>query len=100
MSEQDILAAISFDNAGLVPAIAQQHDTGEGQHGHQDTQPERRAQHDRGKRQQGEEAGGEPEIAAGTGRWPEGISRSRVPCTGLQGNFQRRPQSRSKASIR
>src|ERR1700733_7171189 len=29
MSEQDILAAISFDNAGLVPAIAQQHDTGE-----------------------------------------------------------------------
>ena len=29
MSEQDILAAIHFDNAGLVPAIAQQHDTGE-----------------------------------------------------------------------
>jgi phosphoribosyl-AMP cyclohydrolase len=29
MSEQDILAAIRFDAAGLVPAIAQQHDTGE-----------------------------------------------------------------------
>jgi phosphoribosyl-AMP cyclohydrolase len=29
MSEQDILEAIRFDNAGLVPAIAQQHDTGE-----------------------------------------------------------------------
>ena len=29
MSEQDILAAIRFDGAGLVPAIAQQHDTGE-----------------------------------------------------------------------
>ena len=29
MSQQDILAAIRFDSAGLVPAIAQQHDTGE-----------------------------------------------------------------------
>jgi phosphoribosyl-AMP cyclohydrolase len=29
MSEQDILATIRFDAAGLVPAIAQQHDTGE-----------------------------------------------------------------------
>ena len=29
MSEQDILAAIRFDVAGLVPAVAQQHDTGE-----------------------------------------------------------------------
>ena len=29
MSEQDILSAIRFDTAGLVPAIAQQHDTGE-----------------------------------------------------------------------
>ena len=29
MSDQDILAAIRFDTAGLVPAIAQQHDTGE-----------------------------------------------------------------------
>ena len=29
MSEQDILAAIRFDSAGLVPAVAQQHDTGE-----------------------------------------------------------------------
>jgi len=29
MSEQDILAAVRFDAAGLVPAIAQQHDTGE-----------------------------------------------------------------------
>jgi len=29
MSTQDILAAIRFDAAGLVPAIAQQHDTGE-----------------------------------------------------------------------
>jgi phosphoribosyl-AMP cyclohydrolase len=29
MSGQDILAAIRFDAAGLVPAIAQQHDTGE-----------------------------------------------------------------------
>ena len=29
MTEQDILAAIRFDAAGLVPAIAQQHDTGE-----------------------------------------------------------------------
>ena len=29
MSEQDILAAIRFDNAALVPAVAQQHDTGE-----------------------------------------------------------------------
>jgi len=29
MSEQDTLAAIRFDAAGLVPAIAQQHDTGE-----------------------------------------------------------------------
>ena len=30
MSEQDpVLAAIRFDEAGLVPAIAQQHDTGE-----------------------------------------------------------------------
>ena len=29
MSEHDILAAIRFDSAGLVPAIAQQHDTGE-----------------------------------------------------------------------
>jgi phosphoribosyl-AMP cyclohydrolase len=29
MSEQDIVAAIRFDAAGLVPAIAQQHDTGE-----------------------------------------------------------------------
>jgi len=29
MSEQDILAAIRFDATGLVPAIAQQHDTGE-----------------------------------------------------------------------
>jgi phosphoribosyl-AMP cyclohydrolase len=29
MSEQDILAAIRFDAAGLVPAISQQHDTGE-----------------------------------------------------------------------
>jgi|SRR5690349_13453876 phosphoribosyl-AMP cyclohydrolase len=29
MSEQDILAAIRFDAKGLVPAIAQQHDTGE-----------------------------------------------------------------------
>ena len=29
MSEQDILAAIRFDANGLVPAIAQQHDTGE-----------------------------------------------------------------------
>ena len=29
MSEQDILAAIRFDAGGLVPAIAQQHDTGE-----------------------------------------------------------------------
>src|SRR5262245_52282512 len=28
MSEQDILAAIRFDAGGLVPAIAQQHDTG------------------------------------------------------------------------
>ena len=29
MSEQDILAAIGFNALGLVPAIAQQHDTGE-----------------------------------------------------------------------
>jgi phosphoribosyl-AMP cyclohydrolase len=29
MSEQDILSAIRFDAAGLVAAIAQQHDTGE-----------------------------------------------------------------------
>jgi phosphoribosyl-AMP cyclohydrolase len=29
MSVQDILAAIRFDAAGLVPAIAQQHDSGE-----------------------------------------------------------------------
>ncbi len=29
MSEHDILEAIRFDSAGLVPAIAQQHDTGE-----------------------------------------------------------------------
>ena len=29
MSEQDIFAAIHFDANGLVPAIAQQHDTGE-----------------------------------------------------------------------
>jgi phosphoribosyl-AMP cyclohydrolase len=29
MSLQDILAAIRFDAAGLVPAIAQQHDSGE-----------------------------------------------------------------------
>src|SRR5690242_13765418 len=29
MSEQDILSAIGFDSAGLVPAVAQQHDTGE-----------------------------------------------------------------------
>ncbi len=29
MSEQDILAAIRFDAGGLVPAVAQQHDTGE-----------------------------------------------------------------------
>lgn len=29
MSERDILAAIRFDAGGLVPAIAQQHDTGE-----------------------------------------------------------------------
>jgi phosphoribosyl-AMP cyclohydrolase len=29
MSEQDILAAIKFDAAGLVPAVAQQHDSGE-----------------------------------------------------------------------
>ena len=29
MSEQEILAAVRFDPAGLVPAIAQQHDTGE-----------------------------------------------------------------------
>ena len=29
MSEQNILSAIHFDAAGLVPAIAQQHDTGE-----------------------------------------------------------------------
>jgi phosphoribosyl-AMP cyclohydrolase len=29
MSEQQILAVIRFDDAGLVPAIAQQHDTGE-----------------------------------------------------------------------
>lgn len=29
MSEQDILGAIRFDAAGLVPAVAQQHDTGE-----------------------------------------------------------------------
>jgi phosphoribosyl-AMP cyclohydrolase len=29
MSEQDILASIRFDANGLVPAIAQQHDTGE-----------------------------------------------------------------------
>ena len=29
MSEHDILKAIRFDSAGLVPAIAQQHDTGE-----------------------------------------------------------------------
>jgi phosphoribosyl-AMP cyclohydrolase len=29
MSDTDILSAISFDTAGLVPAIAQQHDTGE-----------------------------------------------------------------------
>jgi phosphoribosyl-AMP cyclohydrolase len=29
MSEHDILAAVRFDGAGLVPAIAQQHDTGE-----------------------------------------------------------------------
>ena len=29
MSEPDILAAIRFDAAGLVPVIAQQHDTGE-----------------------------------------------------------------------
>ena len=29
MSTQDIIAAIRFDAAGLVPAIAQQHDTGE-----------------------------------------------------------------------
>ena len=29
MSEQDILAALRFDAGGLVPAIAQQHDTGE-----------------------------------------------------------------------
>jgi phosphoribosyl-AMP cyclohydrolase len=29
MSAQEILSAIRFDAAGLVPAIAQQHDTGE-----------------------------------------------------------------------
>ena len=29
MSDTDILSAISFDAAGLVPAIAQQHDSGE-----------------------------------------------------------------------
>ena len=29
MNAHDILAAIRFDSAGLVPAIAQQHDTGE-----------------------------------------------------------------------
>jgi len=29
MSDQDIIAQIRFDAAGLVPAIAQQHDTGE-----------------------------------------------------------------------
>jgi phosphoribosyl-AMP cyclohydrolase len=29
MTQQDIMAAIRFDAAGLVPAIAQQHDTGE-----------------------------------------------------------------------
>jgi phosphoribosyl-AMP cyclohydrolase len=29
MSDHNILAAIRFDAAGLVPAIAQQHDTGE-----------------------------------------------------------------------
>ena len=29
MSEQNILTTIRFDAAGLVPAIAQQHDTGE-----------------------------------------------------------------------
>ena len=29
MSEHDILEAIRFDSSGLVPAIAQQHDTGE-----------------------------------------------------------------------
>jgi phosphoribosyl-AMP cyclohydrolase len=29
MTDQDILAAIRFDASGLVPAIAQQHDTGE-----------------------------------------------------------------------
>ena len=29
MSQPDILSAIRFDTAGLVPAIAQQHDTGE-----------------------------------------------------------------------
>jgi phosphoribosyl-AMP cyclohydrolase len=29
MSEHDILTTIRFDAAGLVPAIAQQHDTGE-----------------------------------------------------------------------
>jgi phosphoribosyl-AMP cyclohydrolase len=29
MTDQDVLAAIRFDAAGLVPAIAQQHDTGE-----------------------------------------------------------------------
>src|SRR5690242_13713304 len=29
MSTQDIMAAIRFDAAGLVPAIAQQHDSGE-----------------------------------------------------------------------
>jgi phosphoribosyl-AMP cyclohydrolase len=29
MSEQDILASIRFDANGLVPAVAQQHDTGE-----------------------------------------------------------------------
>jgi phosphoribosyl-AMP cyclohydrolase len=29
MSEQNILTAVRFDAAGLVPAIAQQHDTGE-----------------------------------------------------------------------
>jgi len=29
MNSNDILAAIRFDDSGLVPAIAQQHDTGE-----------------------------------------------------------------------
>ena len=29
MSHDEVLAAISFDDNGLVPAIAQQHDTGE-----------------------------------------------------------------------